>query len=450
LRKTECHPVNAGLRGIADKIGIDSPIDRAFALREAAISAASIDDWPQSEVWFAEAQTAASKALTDDMQVMAVGLEADKAVASLMNGKVKEALESMTECLTKLQMIKPDSSLRAAYCHRVVRHTVLWMGAKTSKHETLIDGKPIEMLPGSCSNPEPPASITELPLGPLDLAWYMLAEVEISSGVDAGVDQSLRSRLQQGPILFMEVTNGHRRITRDVLKVDSDRFASDLPAYLAGMEYLRSQGKEMRESFDIMSPPRGDIPALSSAQLADDNIVGVAADAVIAFGLAAVFRGVADPTVNLLASLTRTFGNQFPGKAVVEKWRGVEAPLQPLDKTVTELVTLMRSGAHLEPRKVWEIGLRIFEKIRQSNFRKVLLPLLDNWLRGQWRRIIDQECFRMSRPIVTVPAIEASLAQEVNNEAFIASLLLSTAEGVGAPLAGAYDKLLKEISRGDK
>jgi hypothetical protein len=48
---------------------------------------------------------------------------------------------------------------------------------RIDKEEKLIDGKPIVMLPGTCSNPEPPASIRELPLGPFDLAWYMLAEV---------------------------------------------------------------------------------------------------------------------------------------------------------------------------------------------------------------------------------------------------------------------------------
>jgi hypothetical protein len=34
--------------------------------------------------------------------------------------------------------------------------------------------RPVDTL--TCSNPEPLASIKELPLGPLDLAWYMLAE----------------------------------------------------------------------------------------------------------------------------------------------------------------------------------------------------------------------------------------------------------------------------------
>src|SRR5258705_11170729 len=91
------------------------------------------------------------------------------------------------------------------------------MESKIDKRETLIDGKPIEMLPGTCSNPSPPASIVELPLGPLDLAWYMLAEAEISSGRDVGIVKSLRSQLKDGPLLFMEVTLRKSRITMDVL-----------------------------------------------------------------------------------------------------------------------------------------------------------------------------------------------------------------------------------------
>src|SRR5262249_29664405 len=46
------------LSSIADVVGRDSPIDRAFAMREAAISAAKMDDWVQAEVWFGEAEKA--------------------------------------------------------------------------------------------------------------------------------------------------------------------------------------------------------------------------------------------------------------------------------------------------------------------------------------------------------------------------------------------------------
>src|SRR5208282_1551661 len=99
---------------------------------------------------------------------------------------------------------------------------------------------------------------------------------------------------------------------------------------------------------------------------------------------------------------------------------GADAPLAPLDKTVTEAITLMRSGTHLEPRKLWEVGLRLFEKARQSNFRKALIPLLANWLVEEWKKIVADETFRLTRPMQTVPAIEASLTGSKKGEALIA------------------------------
>jgi hypothetical protein len=438
------------LREIADVVGRDSPVERAFAMREAAISAAKINDWPQAEAWFGEAEKAAVTAETNDMQTMAVGLEADRAVALLEIGKLEAALQAMASCLTRLAKIDPEESLRAAYCHRVVRHTVLWMESKIDKEERLIDGKPIEVLPGICSNPEPPASIKELPLGPLDLAWYMLAEAEISSERDVGIVKSLRSKLKDGPILFTEVMLRNRWITMDVINSDSAGFARHLLDYLAGMEYLRGQDQASREAFSVLAPPRGEVPPLSGTDLSNPVIVGVAEDAVVAFGMAAALRGEADPAVELQKNFAEVIGENYPGKPIVDKWCGVDVPLASLDKSVTEAITLMRSDTHLEPRKLWEVGLRLFEKARQSNFRKTLVPLLANWLAEQWKGIIANETFRLTRPMQTVPAIEANLAGSKKGEALIASLLLTGAEAVGSPLAAAYEKLLKEISVGER
>ena len=104
----------------------------------------------------------------------------------------------------------------------------------------------------------------------------------------------------------------------------------------------------------------------------------------------------------------------------------------------------------MEPRNLWEVGLRLFEKARQSRFRNALVPLLAAWLVEQWSRIIANELFRLTRPMQTVPPIEASLAGGKISEARIASLLLTTAEAVGSRLAAEYEELLKEISVGDK
>ncbi len=50
----------------------------------------------------------------------------------------------------------------------------------------------------------------------------------------------------------------------------------------------------------------------------------------------------------------------------------------------------------------------------------------------------------------TVPAIEASLAENKKDEAFIASLLLMTADAVGSPLGAAYEALLTDVASGDR
>jgi hypothetical protein len=437
------------MRDIADVVGHDSPIERAYAMRQAAISAAKTDDWLQAEAWFAQAEQAAASSATNDMHTMAVGLEADRSVALLQSSNVEAALQTMSSCLTRLAEINPDDSLRAAYCHRVVRHTVLWIRSKIDA-KLLIDSKPIEMLPGTCSNPEPPAHITDLPLGHLDFAWYMLAGAEISSGRDIGIVKSLRSRLQDGPVLLMEFDLRDRRIKKDVVTSDSAAFARHLLDYVAAMECLRGRDQADRDTFSVLAPARGEIQPLSPGDLAQPVIEAVATDAIIAFGMAAALRGTSDPTIELQKNLTETIGEDYPGKVIVDKWRGIHVLLAQSDEVTSEAIALIRAGVHLEPRRSWEVGLRLSEYARRSQFRKALAPLVANWLGEQWKKIIANETFRLSRPLQTVPLIEASLAESKKSEAFVASVLLASAEAVGSPLGAAYEKLLKEISVGER
>ena len=90
------------VRSIADQVGGDSPVERVFALREAAISAAQCDEWSQAEQWFLDAQSAAKLVQVDDMHVMAVGLGADSAVAALETGNVNRALTRLAEAVEAL------------------------------------------------------------------------------------------------------------------------------------------------------------------------------------------------------------------------------------------------------------------------------------------------------------------------------------------------------------
>jgi hypothetical protein len=216
------------------------------------------------------------------------------------------------------------------------------------------------------------------------------------------------------------------------------------------MEYLRGQSQSLREQFNALEPARGEVPSLSGTELDNPMVQGLAADALLAFGMASALRATPDPAIEIQKGLTDVIGQDYPGKAIVDKWRGADVPLAGLDDAVSAAITILRSDEYLTPRRLWEVGLRFFEKIRQSNFRQLLAPLLATWLREKWKAIVANETFRLSRPLQTVPAIEISLTTSENNEAFIASLLLVTAEAVGSPLAAEYEKLLIEVAKGDR
>jgi len=95
-----------------------------------------------------------------------------------------------------------------------------------------------------------------------------------------------------------------------------------------------------------------------------------------------------------------------------------------------------------------QIGLRLFEKAGQSNFGKLLTLRIAEWLRSGWKRIIREESFRLSRPMQTIPAIEAVLAMENNDEIFVATLLLESSDAVGSDLAPPYRNHLKGLASG--
>jgi hypothetical protein len=449
-RNHEYHDALQILRGIADVVGRDSPIDRAFAMREASISAAKTGEWTQAATWFGEADKAAAASGTDDMHIMAIGLEADRAVALLESGNAKESLRTMASCLKRLSKVAPSRSLRAGYCHRVVRHTILWMDSKLDNRQTLIDGKPIQMLPGTCSNPEPPAAILDLPLAPLDAAWYMLAEAETSYGGDAGIVTSFRSELSDGPISLMEATLRNRQIINDIVNSNVAGFSQKFLPYLAAVVHLHRQRQSALYTFDPINLLRGEIPPLSADELAQPETVLLAIDAVTAFCMCNLFRGTPDRTRDLLRGLMFAAGQRFPGEDFLEKWFNGAKDLAELNETVMEGIAQLRSGEYLTPRQLWEIGLRFNEKIGQSSFRNAAAPLLRNWLREQWKDIVANGAFRLERPMQTVPAIEESLSRDCKDEAFIASLLLSAAEAVGSPLAAAYEVRLRGIAKGDR
>ncbi|MPZ09237.1 MAG: hypothetical protein GEU89_03375 [Kiloniellaceae bacterium] len=434
------------LRGIADQLGHDNPIERAFALREAAISAAKCDEWPQAEKWFLEAHSAGSLAETDDMRVMTVGLRADAAVAALEAGGVGRALRGLAEALEALAAVDADTTLRAAYCHRVIRHAVLWAQSRIEGIDVKIGGDPITMQPGTCSNPDPLPAIRELPLGPIDLSWYLLAITEAGSGLDEGIARGLSGQLLHGPIPIMEFELRSRVLQADIESLDSDRFPTHFIKYVESAAHISKNAERLKTRFDPLSPERGQVPALEKGAPIDPAVEQVVTDAILAFGIRAVLAGRPEA----MADLETAFGSEMESAqlsaAVFSHWHGRPSPLGQLDQLIVEIIKRTLGKQHIEPYEFWVIGLRFFERINYSHFKRLLTSYLARWQRAGWKRIITKESFRLSRPRETVPAINAVLAMPNDDQNFIAKLLLATSEAVGAPLGAEYVVKLRAIA----
>lgn len=417
------------LHGIADVVGKDNNVERAFALREAAISAANCDDWAQSEEWFLESKISASEAKLPDMQAMSVGLGADAAVAAFKIGQVERSLRGLADALVALGGIKPEASLQCTHCHHLVRHTMLWLQSRLEGREVMLGGEPISMRPGVCSNPEPAKEIAERPLGSIDIAWYMLAESELMNRTNVGILDSLYDRLSDGPIPMLEISLRSKRLGIEIEDMNPTGFARHLIGHVEGMAYLSNHAQEIRQESNLLNPARAAIPVLSPSDVQPDFSPFVN-DAVFAYAVSCACRQTPESLLELAAKLDANFGQGVMGGAIFSRVSsgGDRPPSASFEDTLIDSATTFRRGVHATPMEYCVAGVRFLQQAQNSSFRASLVPIIAAWQRDAWTRIVSSERFQLVQPQRTVPAIEAALSSELNNERFLCSLLLATAD----------------------
>lgn len=438
------------LRGIADRVGQDIPVERVTALREAAISAANCNDWAQAEEWFLEAQRTAKLMEIDDQQAIVIGLGVDSAVAALEKGDVGRMLERLSEALVALGDINPEATLQNAYCHRIVRHTVLWAQSRILGEDIRIDGEAIVLRPGTCSNPEPLPEIRSLPLGHIDVAPYMLARLEAASRIDVGIRTGLQDRLVQGPIPRMEMWVRLEEMKSHISELDTMGFCSRFWAYVECGTFRLAKASQDEADFDPMMPARGEIPSLKKYGPYGSASERIASDAILAFVIRCALANESIKMSKLENLLDQEFSGTFPGAGVFNPARGKSSNLTELDTTVLSIVHTLLKGDHLAPDAFWLAGLRFLEWVNQSLIGIALIPSLATWQREGWERIIASERFRLITPRRTVPEIRRVLSIDSNDQTFVAKMVLSSASAVGQTLPGEYQNLLVAISKGEE
>lgn len=439
-------------KGVADEVGGDSPIERAIALREAAISAGNCQEWEECAEWFGGAQGAAEKVDTDDMRVMAVGLMADSAVAALEGGDREGAILHLAGALDAVKRIEPDLSLAAAYCHRVVRHTVLWVKNRIEGSDLSVDGEATYMEVGACSNLMPAAGIEDLPLAELDYAWYLLAQAETILGANLGITATLGDRIEGEPVTMGEIFLRMEKTRSCIERLDAGGFADGFLEYLEARVYLAEKGAELR-GIGEGCPTRGEVPAIDEGGCFSPSVNEFARKGILAYWIQSVSGGGTGAMEELRVALEARFSGTALGETVrasiSDESTAESGEVSPLDKEVMSRIRQLSRVDHLPPGDFWTVGLRLFEWTWHSEFKSTLVRSLARWVRAGWERVLREESFRLLSPHASVPVVEEVLDAGANDEAFLAKILLASSEAVGAGLDESYRGKLHAIARGE-
>ena len=298
------------------------------------------------------------------------------------------------------------------------------------------------MEPGTCSNPDPPPAIQELPLTHIDCTWYELAQSEVLANADVGINTSLYNRLTEGEIPQLEFGLRIRVIQKNIISLNANGFAEHLTKFIETTVHYSKNRQHLLSTFDDVAPKRENIPTLDSYTLVEPVVEEVAREAVLGYGIHSIMVDESVAILELERALIDYFGNTFLGKSVFDYLNNELSSLTEQDRIVAETIKNYHQNGHFAPYGFCLAGLRFFEWINQSRFRDSLMLPLAVWQRTGWKRILKRQKFQIYNPSITVPPVVKCLENSGNDRSFVVELLLLSTHAAGVQLTSEYREYL--------
>ena len=438
----------AYFRNAISQMSLLGQVEAVHTAREGAICAAECGEWDTARTWFLRAQTVSGPLEAIGLSAIGVGLRADAAVASFQAGDLGDALSLMKDALLSLAEIEPESNLQSAHCHRLIRHAILWLQARVESRDIKIAGKPIEMLPGACSNPEPVPEIEQRPLGHIDFAWYMLGEIESSGSLNVGIRDIVKQFGTQGHIPLPEHALRTQILGAAISAQNPREFSSHFLNYLASATYCATNRDAARRSSNVLNPVRVVIPDLPNNGPYDLVTERLAQHAILAYGVRSLLVGEGDAFDQLHDVLRQKFGDSYFGSSLFGSAHAASSGDSDLDSEVTSILRRSLTANRPPPVLIFRASLRLVKWIEESPFNPVLTVHLKPWLIAHWGRILQSQRFLLYSPATTAPPIEEVLRGELDGVPFAARLALVAEVAVGLRLSPALRQDLERLTRG--
>lgn len=426
--------------------GDQDALERAYIAREAGISAAELGDWSAAAGWFQRAHAAASKLPVASVRAMAIGLLADIGFASFHTGDPRRAFEKFREATLALSTIDPEGTLAEAYCHRIVRHGTLWLFREVCR-ERATDEQEVAFSPGSGSNIEPLEAIRDHPILSIDYSIYMLVDIDLSLPEPTGYLSRFRSDLVDGPILSSEISLAIR-LGRDMLRDSrSDGFVEQL-RLVAPLSSLMRAPEVSFAPDRLMNPIRGSVLPPKLDETADQDHLWAAEDYLLTFGIMATLNGRLPALDQALAAglAAPEVGALHP---MMQRMAGLRRELGSTEREwVAAAINGLRHTLYPTPIEALWGGIWMLLHARATKWRDVVAAPAVAWIFDQWSRLVRTARFLLSAPTLTVPAIEAALADPDRSLAAAARLVLVAAPATPTPVPEQILPILAEIAEG--
>jgi hypothetical protein len=410
-------------------------IEKVFMLREGAICAGEVGDWARAQAWFWQGHIRADAGPPGIVEAMSIGMAADAAVANTHLGCYRDALIQLAMCIERLQGINPEASLKNAYVHRVVRGTILWVQTKiTGEVKTTASGEPVEMPTGACSNPEPPEAIRTLPLGPLEIVWYLLAKCDLALGGDAGIARTLDARLGEHTIPELETSFCFDMVVAAIKAGDTSSFVGAIVRWLDAVAYLHENRTEIMGG-DLLAPNFARIPGLKLEQRRDRVPSEAAVAAVRALAIYSITVGRPFPASKLVAGFEPHLGEEH---TAVKLLSYLDKAVQIIDASSSSTAVLanLAAGAPRSPEDSLIASIHLLELTSRMDWRRILEEPVARWIAAEWTKVANTQQFGIASPRINTPAILAAVARSKSDLASAADIVLRTRQEINAQFGG--------------
>ena len=429
------------LSAIADRLEASEPLETAFALREAAISASELGRWDDAWRFFERARTAAVAAAKRPTPFN-VGLAGDAAAARFASGDQAAAVRDMRLALESLDGVPPTEGSKAHYCHLVLRHIVLWMHAAYAD-DLRVEGEPVIYVPGSASNPDPLPDLESRPLGALQAAWMMLSNVALSIGVAAEEVLGWPGVADLQNYAVFDVNLRMDLLGAAIRAGSIEGFRTYAPPAVEAMCYLSSQSWRDNPPDVVVAPQRAVIPAVVRDGPSSINALKHWRDAGLAMACGLVFpaptfgAGRLDVLHGLIVDLA--------GADVIPEWvDGATSDPDDLSSTVAGLICQLANCDLAGVDEIYGAELRFAEWTPKTNYGRVVGVLLADRVRADWSDIIDKRAAFLRHPMLSIPAIREALAAPRKGLDYVVNVLLAAEPATRLDLSDEFRAALRK------